>query len=601
MTREDDENLGFFLADAAEAIRDIEESLLTLEGDPANAAEINRLYRGMHTLKGNAAFLELLAIEKVAHACEDLVSLPRDAGVEFDLRMVNLLLESLDKLRWAVAFLKEHRHGPEFGEVEDIVRRLGEAFREMGGTPVTNKNTLLPGFAIFDDLPSVAAPVAIHLTPRKASVRAAPSVRVAPSVRAVPSARPSATGAVSAPSPATAATQAAAAKDTPMERSEFLRVDATKVGALMDLAGELGLACSAVTRHDGVLAHDIDGFAAAAHRLELLVRELQNDLSSLRLVPVSPVFQRMRRVVRDAARRTGKDVDFVVLGEDTEVDKVMLDALQDPLVHVLRNAVDHGLETTEERAAAGKSARGRIVLSATHQGGEVTIEVRDDGRGLNRDRILARAKERGLCAEGANPSDDEIAQFVFLPGFSTKEAVDSLSGRGVGMDVLKTTVEGLRGRVVLKSVAGQGSRVSLNMPLTLAFVEAMVVRDGDRLFALPIEKVFEVSKVAASHMVTNSADRQVMIRVRDTCIPVLWLGDFWGEKRDASDLEGRLVVVVQTSRGALALPVDELIGNQQVMLKPLHGPLSDIRAAAGCGMLRTGDVAIALDCDRLYA
>ncbi len=359
------------------------------------------------------------------------------------------------------------------------------------------------------------------------------------------------------------------------------------------------LACSAVTRHDGVLAHDIDGFAAAAHRLELLVRELQNDLSSLRLVPVSPVFQRMRRVVRDAARRTGKDVDFVVLGEDTEVDKVMLDALQDPLVHVLRNAVDHGLETTEERTAAGKRADASCSRRRT-KGGEVTIGVRDDGRGLNRDHPRAR-QERGLCAEGANPSDDEIAQFVFLPGFSTKEAVDSLSGRGVGMDVLKTTVEGLRGRVVLKGVAGQGSRVSLNMPLTLAFVEAMVVRDGDRLFALPIEKVFEVSKVAASHMVTNSADRQVMIRVRDTCIPVLWLGDFWGEKRDASDLEGRLVVVVQTSRGALALPVDELIGNQQVMLKPLHGPLSDIRAAAGCGMLRTGDVAIALDCDRLYA
>ncbi len=593
MSREEDENLGFFLADAAEAIRDIEESLLTLEGDPANAAEINRLYRGMHTLKGNAAFLELAAIEKVAHACEDLVSLPRDAGVPFDVRMVNLLLESLDKLRWAVAYLQEHRHGPAYAEVDDIVHRLGQAFREMGGTPVTNKNTLLPGFAIFDEPTAVA----IHMPERRPSVRAVPSVRPSARPSAPPSARTSGLGGAA---PVSMASRAAA-KDTPMERSEFLRVDATKVGALMDLAGELGLACSAVTRHEGVLAHDVDGFAAAAHRLELLVRELQNDLSSLRLVPVAPVFQRMRRVVRDAARRTGKDVDFVVLGEDTEVDKVMLDALQDPLVHVLRNAVDHGLETGEERAAAGKGARGRIVLSASHQGGEVTIEVRDDGRGLNRDRILSRAKERGLCAEGATPSDDEIAQFVFLPGFSTKEAVDSLSGRGVGMDVLKTTVEGLRGRVVLKSVAGQGSRVSLNMPLTLAFVEAMVVRDGERLFALPIEKVFEVSKVGAGHLVTNSADRQLMIRVRDACIPVLWLGDFWGEKRAAAELEGRLVVVVQTSRGALALPVDELIGNQQVMLKPLHGPLSEIRAAAGCGMLRTGDVAIALDCDRLYA
>jgi len=349
------------------------------------------------------------------------------------------------------------------------------------------------------------------------------------------------------------------------------------------------------------VGRDLEGFAAAAHRLELLVRELQNDLSSLRLVPVAPVFQRLRRVVEDAARRTHKEVDLVVRGEDTEVDKVMIDALQDPLVHVLRNAVDHGLEEPAARVDAGKPPRGRVVLSASHQGGEITIEVRDDGRGLQRDRILARAIERGLCPADAQPTDDELAAFVFLPGFSTKDTADTLSGRGVGMDVLKTTVESLRGRVALKSTPGQGSRVTLKLPLTLAFVEAMVVRERGRLFALPIEKVFEVSKVEQARVVTNSADDQVLLRVRDTCVPVLWLDRYWGESGRERALSGKVVVVVQTARGAVALPVDELLGNQQVMLKPLHGPLSHIRAAAGCGMLRTGDVAIALDCDQLHA
>lgn len=572
MLKEERENLDYFIADATEAIRAIEESLLVLEVDPNSATEIHRLYRGMHTLKGNAAFLELVAIEKVAHACEDLISLVRDRGVPFDAAMVNLLLEALDKLRWAMSVLVETNGVPEFAEVRDLVERVQEAFAARGGEKEAAAPALPEGLFLDDEPVTASFP-----EPSQSDVM----------LRASPS--PARAGAL------------VAAKDE-VERTEFLRVDAAKVAALMDLAGELGLACSAVTHHPELDGRDLDGFTSAAHRLELLVREIQNDLSSLRLVPVAPVFQRMRRVVRDAARRTDKDVDLVIRGEETEVDKVMLDALQDPLVHVLRNAVDHGLESREERLAAGKSARGRIILSASYQGGEVTIEVKDDGRGLNQERVLARAIERGLCPEGAQPSPKELASFVFQPGFSTKEAVDSLSGRGVGMDVLKTTVESLRGQVALESTTGHGSRVIMTLPLTLAFVEAMVVRENDRLFALPIEKVFEVSKVDQANVVTNSADRTTLLRVRDACVPVLWLHDYWEERRpEQRALAGRVVVLVQTAKGAIALPVDELIGNQQVMLKPLKGLLTGIRAAAGCGMLRTGDVAIALDCDRLHA
>lgn len=588
MSTRDQEALGLFLTDAAEAIRNIEESLLILENGPGQREELNLLYRGMHTLKGNAAFLELHAVEALAHACEDLVSLPRDHGVPFDPPMISLLLEALDRLRWTVHVLSVERRTPPLEAVSALVERITAAFVERGGVKHEQLTPEQGSYIFGDDGEEVVLTEAVELS---AEVVAALSAKEAAAAAEHTAAKADQDGQA----------RRAERAERAVERREFLRVDAQKVGALMDLAGELGLACSAVTRHPDVVGRDLEGFAAAAHRLELLVRELQNDLSSLRLVPVAPVFQRLRRVVEDAARRTHKEVDLVVRGEDTEVDKVMIDALQDPLVHVLRNAVDHGLEEPAARVDAGKPPRGRVVLSASHQGGEITIEVRDDGRGLQRDRILARAIERGLCPADAQPTDDELAAFVFLPGFSTKDTADTLSGRGVGMDVLKTTVESLRGRVTLKSTPGQGSRVTLKLPLTLAFVEAMVVRERDRLFALPIEKVFEVSKVEQARVVTNSADDQVLLRVRDTCVPVLWLDRYWGEAGRERALSGKVVVVVQTSRGAVALPVDELLGNQQVMLKPLHGPLSHIRAAAGCGMLRTGDVAIALDCDRLHA
>jgi len=380
---------------------------------------------------------------------------------------------------------------------------------------------------------------------------------------------------------------------------EFLRIDARKVSLIMDLAGEIGLASSAVTHHPELDGSERAGFLSASHKLEVLVRELQSEVSAMRLLPVAGVFQRMRRVVRDAARRSGKKVNLILLGEDTEIDKVMVDSLQEPLIHVLRNAIDHGIEAPEARARLGKPVTGTIVLEASHQGGEVTVAVSDDGRGLDRERILGRARERGLVAADVRPSDAEIADLIFLPGFSTKETIDELSGRGVGMDVVKTSIEGLRGRVSLESTPGRGTSITMSVPLTLAFVEAMVVRERERLYAVPIERVFEVFRAAASQVSHNLADGQSVVRVRDKLVPVLWLHRYYGEGPADETLEGRVVVVVQTSQGDLALPVDALLGNQQVMLKPLKGALSKMRAAAGYGMLRSGDVAVTLDCEQL--
>jgi two-component system chemotaxis sensor kinase CheA len=448
--------------------------------------------------------------------------------------------------------------------------------------------------------PAVAAVPVVAAKPTAAAAAAALVVASPPTNVVSPPAN------VASPLPIAEAAVEPTREDGGEERgrqTEFLRIDARKVSMIMDLAGEIGLASSAVTQHAELAGQELEGFQAAAHKLEMLIRELQTEVSGMRLVPVAGVFSRMKRVVRDTARRTGKQVELVLLGEDTEIDKVMVDALHDPLVHMLRNAIDHGVELPEARLAAGKPASGTVILEASHQGGEVVVTISDDGRGLDREKILARGRERGLVAADAALRDDEIFDLIFQPGFSTKDTIDELSGRGVGMDVVKTTIEGLRGRVAVRSNPGRGSRMSLSVPLTLAFVEAMVVRERDRLFAVPIERVHEVFKADARQLARSSADGQTLVRVRDALVPVLWLHRYYGEAdrpEDLATLEGRVIVVVQTSHGDLALPVDGLLGNQQLMLKPLRGVLSGVRAAAGCGMMRSGDVAVTLDCEQLH-
>jgi len=566
-----------FEAEGTDALREIEESLLELEVEPTRAESLNRLYRGLHSLKGNAGFLHLATVERLAHACEDLIGLVRDRGVPFDDEIVAPMLEGVDTLRGMVDAVARKRADLAPEPSDDLVERLRLCFLERGGSAL--QAPLGAGHLFDEDLP--LEQLLAEVTP--------------------PAPEPS--GAATPPAPASRPASAGRrGEEEQQERADTLRVDAAKISQVMDLAGEIGLACGAVTRHPELEGLDLEGFSAAAHRLELLVRELQNEVSGLRLVPVAVVFRRMRRVVRDAARRTGKQVELVIEGEETEIDKVMVDALQDPLVHLLRNAIDHGLETDTERRQAGKTLPGRLVLNAAHQAGEVTIQVTDDGRGIDEARVLARAKERGLVGADAVLDAPAIHALVFEPGFSTKDKIDELSGRGVGMDVVKTTIEGLRGRVSVRSTPARGSQFTLTMPLTLAFVEAMVVTERERLFALPVERVFEVFQAKSQHIWRSSAEGVVRLRVRDSLIPVVWLHRFWEEQGEFDEtLENRLVVVVRTSQGALALPVDRLLGNQQVMLKPLRGPLSRIRAAAGCGMLRSGDVAVTLDCERLGA
>lgn len=383
--------------------------------------------------------------------------------------------------------------------------------------------------------------------------------------------------------------------------SGLMRVSSQKISRLMDLVGELSLSVAETVQSADLAGLDLGRFDASAHRLAMIVREVQDAATELRLVPVDEVFRRLRRMVRELERQTGKQIDMVVEGADTAIDKLVSDRLYDPLLHVLRNSADHGLEQAAEREANGKSPAGRITLSAAQVGSEVRITVEDDGRGLSRERILKKARERGLFGPDEEPEPAMLWKVIFEPGFSTAEDVTNLSGRGVGMDVLHTTMASLRGRIGVESTAGKGAKVTLHIPVSLAFLDCIILRKGTRLYAIPIDMISEIGKATDGDLPAISADGgRELYRLRGSHIPVCRLEKFYGETTDCAPLQqGSVMVVFNTAAGLTAMPVDEILDRQQVVMKPLAGRLATLRASWGFAILGTGDVALVLDCERL--
>jgi len=386
--------------------------------------------------------------------------------------------------------------------------------------------------------------------------------------------------------------------------TRFLRVEQDKVANLMSLAGEIGLAVGSVFNLGAVRRElENEDVRIAVDRVESLIRELQDSSASLGLVPLSTAFGRMNRVVRDLSHRTGKSVALTSEGGDTEIDKLLVDGLIEPLIHLVRNAIDHGIETPGEREAAGKSGPGQVRLSARNRGEYVIVSVRDDGRGMDRAAILRHAVAAGLVdAESADElTDQQVWDLVFTHGFTTTSEVSDISWRGVGMEVVKASVHAFGGRVTVRTQPGRGTAVHLMLPLTLAFLDGMVVRVGRCNYVLPVSAVSRVFRVEAGDVERVDAEDVDLIRVGRQLVPALCLEQFYAEAEPAvENYVGRTVVVVRTARGRLALPIDELLGHEQVTMKPLTGQLSRIRASAGCGLLRSGDVAIALNCERLH-
>jgi len=382
----------------------------------------------------------------------------------------------------------------------------------------------------------------------------------------------------------------------PGEEARFIKVRADKLDQLIDLIGELVIAGSGaqlVATQDGSPA-----FLEAAQRVGDLVQAARDGALALRMVPVGETFSRFQRVVRDVAKQLGKDIDFVMTGGDTELDKAMVDVIADPLMHLVRNSMDHGLETPAERLAAGKPATGRLGLNAYHEGGSIVLEVSDDGRGLNRERIVAKAVERGLVAEGAVLSDPEVWQLIFAAGFSTAAVVTDLSGRGVGMDVVKRNIESLRGQISLASTEGRGTTTLIRLPLTLAMIDGFLTLVGGAHYVLPLAVVAEcidLPRECREHPARTSGT----FDLRGEVLPYVDLARFYGAP--VTQQRRRSLVVVRDGTARIGLVVDRLLGEHQTVIKPLAGIFRELKALAGSTILGSGDVALVLDIQGLVA
>ncbi len=381
--------------------------------------------------------------------------------------------------------------------------------------------------------------------------------------------------------------------------TRFVRVRADKLDTLIDLIGELVIAGSGA-QMTANFAGDAAAIEATA-RVMSLMQDTRDAALGLRMVPVGETFARFHRVVRDVAKQLGKEIELLVTGGDTEMDKSMVDAIADPLMHLVRNSMDHGLEMPDEREAAGKSRGGTIRLNAFHEAGSIVIEVRDDGRGLARERILNKAVERGLVAHDAVLSDADIWQLIFQPGFSTAEAVTDLSGRGVGMDVVKRNIEALRGQIRLHSEPGQGTLTQIRLPLTLAMIDGFLTQVGDVHYVLPLAVVSECIDVppeAQRALTQNPEQVSGTFNMRGEIVPWLDLARFY---RCPVDLQRRrsVVVVREGQGGRVGVIVDRLLGEHQTVIKPLSGLFTHVKALAGSTILGSGDVALVLDVNGL--
>jgi two-component system chemotaxis sensor kinase CheA len=374
------------------------------------------------------------------------------------------------------------------------------------------------------------------------------------------------------------------------EESRYIRVQADRLDAVINLLGELVIAGAGAN----LLARETRNVALIEANLHMnaLIEEIRNGTLGLRMVPVGETFSRFRRVVRDTASSLGKEVNFEIHGGEAELDKSMVEKIADPLMHLVRNSLDHGLEPPQERQAAGKPAAGKLVLSARHETGAILIRIEDDGRGINRERVLQRAWNRGLVEQGVVPSDDAIHMLIFEPGFSTAEQVTNLSGRGVGMDVVKRNIEALRGNIKLDSRPGQGLRVDIRLPLTLAIIDGFLVGVGKTKFVLPLGSVVEVIEAGGQHVRVDKSGRHV-VELRGNVLPVVRLRTLYHV--ESSLPERTSVVVVSSPRGKYGIEVEVLLGQQQTVIKPMGRLFKTVRGISGSSILGSGEVALILD------
>ncbi|MGG0822658.1 chemotaxis protein CheA [Paenibacillus turicensis] len=389
-----------------------------------------------------------------------------------------------------------------------------------------------------------------------------------------------------------------ATTDSTLTQSSMISVQVGKLDKLMDLVGELVISEAMVTQNPELKDLPLEQFTKAARQLKKITSEIQDMVMSIRMVPLATTFHKMRRIVRDMCKKMNKDIHLEVIGEDTEVDKNIIERISDPLMHLIRNAVDHGIESPDDRETKGKNKTGVITLEARHVGSEVIIILKDDGKGLDRSKILSRARENKLLLKPEEEmSDKEVFGLIFLPGFSTKEAVTEFSGRGVGMDVVTRNLEVVGGNVLVESEYGQGTTITLRLPLTLAIIDGMNISVGQSRFTIPTVSIRESFRTDERDIITNP-NGQEMLMVRGHCYPVLRLHKHYNISTNVSSMSDGIIIMVENERDTVCIFADQLLGEQQVVVKALPEyirKVKDIRGLGGCTLLGDGSISLILD------
>jgi two-component system chemotaxis sensor kinase CheA len=563
---QDGELLTEFINESQEHLENIEQGVLVLEQHPTDADTLNSIFRAFHTFKGGSGFLNLTAIQSLAHELESLLDLARQHKLSITPPIINLILEGGDVLRQFTTEIGAQLNGkkPAGPIIVPTLRLLDRIRASLGeeSAPVAPKAELPPKV--------MAAPVVM------------PEPEAAKPVSAAP-----------APVPAGAAAPAAGPNKA-AATSNVVKVDTIKLDSLVDTVGEMLIAQSLVIQNQDLSSVKSEQLTRDLAQLSRISKELQRTVMSLRMVPVHATFQKMNRLVRDLGLKVAKQVELVTEGEDTELDRTIVEELSDPLVHMIRNSVDHGIETPEVRLQRGKPAHGTIFLKAYHQGGNIVIEIKDDGNGLDRDRILAKAIEKGLIKPDEKPTDSEIFGLIMGAGFSTAEKVTDISGRGVGMDVVRRNIEKLRGKIEIQSQPGKGSTFSIFLPLTLAIIDGLLVGVGEHRYVIPTLLVRESFRPTAG-MIHTLRERGEMINLRGKLYPLLRLYSYLGIEPTSTDPAQSTVVLVEAGNSDCCLLVDNLLGKHEIVIKSLGEVFRCNKYLAGAAILGDGRVGLILD------
>jgi two-component system chemotaxis sensor kinase CheA len=557
MAIEDPELIQAFIADAGEALEAVDQELIKLEREPHSPEILNSIFRGIHTIKGTAGFFELTKLQKLAHVGENILDALRSQKIAITEARSSALLEMVDAIKFMLSQVAEN--GTDGSKTwEELITRL-ETLKEETGE-VTIKSPSVPETA-----------QAVQESQDIQSDTITPEV-------------------------ATANTKSTPV--TPQPTQQALRIDVKVLDNLMNLVGELVLARNQLLQCTEESPETPIG--VAVQRLHTITSELQDGVMRARLQPIGSVWKKFPRVVRDLSKQCNKSISLVMMGEETELDKTVLEAIQDPLTHLIRNSIDHGIELPSARVASGKPQEATITLRATHQGEHILIEIIDDGAGLNTERIKEKALERGLVSRERldSMSHDEINALIFAPGFSTAQAVTSISGRGVGMDVVRSNIERVGGSVRVESARGKGCTVHIRLPLTLLIAPALTLAIHGELFALPQHHILELVQIERTERGTWPFERiagGVLYPLRDELLPIIDLAEALDRPSlTASEAHHLTLIVVESQGNRFGIIVGEIFDTQELVVKPLCKPLRALQLYSGATIMGDGSLALML-------